>query len=338
MAALRRRRIGTTNVEVSELGLGCSGIAGLFSAVPDATARATVTAALDAGICYCDAAPFYGFGRAEHMLGDAVRDRRHDVVVSTKVGRLLAPYRGPERHRDGWFNPFPFEPVFDYSYDGIMRSYEDSRQRLGFGDVDILLVHDIGMMTHGDVNDRHWRALASGGYRALQELRSTGQVKAIGIGVNEWQVLKQALEIGDWDVFLLAGRYTLLEQTPLRTLLDDCLARGVSVIAAAPFNGGALMGTGKWNYADAPAEIIQLVERLRTFCEQHAVPIGAAALQFPLAHPAIGSVLPGPRSPAEVTSVVDWFNLDIPDTFWSDLAGSGLLTSGAPLPSGFASR
>lgn len=336
MANLKTRRVGKTTLEITELGFGAASVSANFVAVADEMARTTVGAALDAGINYVDVAPQYGLGRGEHLVGDALRDRRKGVVLSTKVGGLLKPYAG-DRQRGSWVKPFPFEIVYDYTYDAIMRSYEDSRQRLGLAEIEILYVHDIGPMTHGaEQNAIHWKNFWDGGYRAISELKASGAVKAIGIGVNEWEVLMDAMKLGDWDVFLLAGRYTLLEQTSLDPFLTTCVKRGISVVAAAPFNGGALMGTGKWNYANAPEAIIKRVAALEAFCKAHNVPIGAAALQFALTHPAVISILTGPKSPEELKSTLAWWNTPIPASFWSDLAAARLVAPGTPLPNGKA--
>lgn len=331
------RQVGKTGLRVTTLGCGSATAAGIFQDVPDDQARATISAAIDAGIGLIDTAPQYGYGRAEHLVGDALRYRQNGVALSTKVGRLLRPIRS-EAERDyphAWARPFPFEQVYDYSYDGIMRSLDASFQRLGLSRVDILLVHDIGVMTHGaEQNAIYWKQLATGGYRALQELKNADVVKAIGFGVNEWEVLMDAFELGDWDIFLLAGRYTLLEQTSLDPFLTTCIKRGASVIAGAPFNGGALMGTGKWNYAAAPEHIVQRVRDLEAFCAEWKVPIGAAALQFPLTHPAVCNVLTGPRSPEELQGTLNWWNTKIPAEFWTALAEKRLVAPGTPLPNG----
>lgn len=335
--AFGKRRVGKTGLEITTLGLGCATMAGMGTAVPDAQARATVARAIAAGITYYDAAPQYGFGRAEHLMGDALRDHRAGKIISTKVGRLLKPMPGPDKRvpAHSWVNPFPFDQVYDYSYEGIMRSFEDSLQRLGLAEVDIVYVHDIGAMTHGaDKNAGYWRQLVEGGYRALRELRDSGTVKAIGLGVNEWQVLMEALELGEWDVFLLAGRYTLLEQTSLEPFLTACLKAGASVVCGGAFNGGALMGTGMWNYAKAPPAVIDKVHALEAVCAEFKVPIGAAALQFPLAHPAICNVLPGPKSPTELEGILEWWQFEVPAAFWSALVERKLVAAGTPLPNG----
>lgn len=341
MPHFNKRRVGKTALELTELGFGGATIAGMGGTVvtPEA-ARGVVTAALDAGIGYFDTAPHYGFGRSEHFVGDGLRFRPEPFTLSTKVGRLLKPVRSDaERTVDhSWTQPFPFEIAYDYSYDGIMRSFEASLQRLGLGKIDILLVHDIGTTTHGvEGNRRHWADLSGGGYRALDELRRQELIGAIGLGVNEWPVLMDALDIGDWDVFLLANRYNLIEQTPLEQLFPACQKRGTSIIAAGPFAAGVLAGTNVWGpasgaYRTPPPEIVDKVTALRQVVDAHKVPLAAAALQFALAHPLVCSVLTGPKSPAELNGILDWWNTPIPAGFWRDLADRKLLVEGTPLP------
>jgi len=331
------RRIGQTNLEISTLGLGGATIAGMREKVPAEVARATVARALDAGITYFDTAPRYGTGLSERLMGDVLRDRREGTVLSTKVGRLLKPHFGPRPADFQFMGALPFEEVFDYSYDAIMRSFEDSQQRLGLNKIDILYVHDIGTATHGvEGNKPYWKQLETGGYKALLELKASGQIGAIGLGVNEWEVLMDAFELGDWDVFLLAGRYTLLEQTSLDPFLSTCLKRKASVVAAAPFNSGILVGGTTWNYVKAPDDVIARVGAIEEVCARFGVPLPAAALQFPLTHPAVCAVLPGPRSPEELDGILAWWGVEIPDEFWTALADKGLLADGTPLPGGKA--
>ncbi|MEO5806860.1 aldo/keto reductase [Devosia sp.] len=329
-----KRSVGQTALKITELGFGAATIAGNFKAVAPEDARNTVSHALDLGINYVDTAPQYGYGRSEHMVGDVVRERRDEVVLATKVGRLLKPaFNDVRTLPHNWANPLPFDQHYEYTYDAVMRSFEDSLQRMGVNRIDILYVHDIGVMTHGvEGNKPLWKQLETGGYKALRELRDSGVVSAIGFGVNEWEVLMDALDLGDWDVFLLAGRYTLLEQTSLSPFLEKCLARKTSVVAAAPFNGGALMGSGTWNYGKAPDHIISRVAELEAICKEFNVPIGAAALQFPLTHPAVCSVLTGPKSVSELDGVVAWWNTPIPNEFWTALVDRGLVAQGTPLP------
>jgi len=331
--AIPRRSVGGTDLKVTELGLGTGSLAGLFVDVPEAQGMATISRALDAGVGYVDTSPFYGFGRAEHLTGNVLREQGTGIVLSTKVGRLLTPYAGSETERAGWVKPLRFEPHYDYSYEGIMRSVADSRQRLGLTRLDIVYVHDIGTMNHGaEGNRRYWGQLADGGYRALRQLRDSGEVGAIGLGVNEVDVLMDALELGDWDVFLVAGRYTLLDQTALTPLMQQCVRRRTSIVIGGVFNSGALIGNGLWNYAAAPRSVLDRVEKLSAFCRDRSVPLAAAALQMPLAHPAVCSVLAGSKSPAEFDQVLAWSRTVISRQFWSDLALSGLLRAGTPLP------
>lgn len=330
-----RRRIARTDLAVTEYGIGSAAIAGLFEAVPEEQGRATIRAALDAGIGYVDTAPFYGYGKSEHLVGDVLRHRRGDVVLSSKVGRVLTPFGEAGVASGGWVEPLGFAPHFDYSYDGIMRSFADSQQRLGLNRIDILYVHDIGIMAHGaETHGYHWSQLANGGYRALSNLKAAGSIKAIGIGVNEWEVLVDALDLGDWDTFLLAGRYTLLDQAALSPLLGRCVEHGTSVVIGGVFNSGVLMGNGRWNYAEAPESVLARVRKLKQFCGERQVPLGAAALQMPLSHPAVASVLLGPRSLDELSALLAWSQTPIADAFWTDLAAAGVLAAGTPLPGG----
>jgi len=250
--------------------------------------------------------------------------------LSTKVGRLLCSNPSAAEHRQ---NRMPFDAVFDYSYDAVMRSFEDSLQRLGLGRIDILYVHDIGAMQHGrEGHPAIMRRLRDGGYRALEELRRCGVVRAIGIGVNEREVLLEAMEWGAWDAFLLAGRYTLLEQAPLDDLLPKCLSSGISIVVGGPLNSGILAGRETWNYQTAPSEIVGRVDAIRAVCDRHQVPLAAAALQFPLAHPAVAAIIPGPRSVAEFAANLNLLRYPIPSALWSDLRDAKLLHPLAPMP------
>ena len=334
MPQWEKRRVGRTQLEVTTLGLGTATMGGSRIKVTQHEGEAIVRAAWAAGVRYVDTAPFYGVGAAERRVGDALRDQDcDDWVLSTKVGRLLKPRRGPGGATDGRLAPMPFEVIYDYSYDGIMRSVEDSYQRLGLAKIDILYVHDIGVYQHGEAaNAHHIKVLRESGYKALDELRRTGAVSAIGIGVNEKAVLIEAMGFGDWDVFLLAGRYTLLEQGPLEDLLPLCVARGTSIVVGGPLNSGILAGRDTWNYATAPTKIVERVKKIETVCDLHHVPLPAAALQFPLAHPAVCAVIPGPRTAAEFDANLPLFTHPIPAALWSDLKTAGLLHPDAPVP------
>jgi len=332
MPEFATRTIGKTSLAVTELGLGCAAMAGNHRPVADDDIAGAIDEALQQNIRYVDTAPFYGFGRSEHFVGAGLR-HRDNYVLSTKAGRLLAPGYATDSVADEWPGSFPFHQIYDYSYDGVMRSYEDSLQRLGVSRIDILLLHDIGSMQHGESDNMPLFADAmSGGYKALDELRSAGDISAIGLGVNEREVCLQAMEHGHWDAFLLAGRYTLLEQSPLDDLFPACEKAGTSIILGGPFNSGILVGGDTWNYAKAPAEVVTRVNAITQVCESHKVPLPAAALQFPLGSRLVSSVIPGPRSRSDMKQIIDWFSLNIPEGLWSDLKSAGLLHDDAPLP------
>lgn len=337
-AVRRRRRIGRTGLEVSALSLGTAPLGGLYFDPSDEEATATVDAAWAAGVRYFDTAPHYGHTKAEHRLGNALRRYpRCDYVLSTKVGRRYVPRTMPYDSREGWRNPLPFQAMYDYTRDGILRSFEDSQQRLGMVDIDIVLVHDIGCMTHGESNAHYWAQLTDGGgFGALDELRSCGAVKAVGLGVNESAVILDTMAEFDIDCALLAGRYTLLEQAAIDDLLPACEARGVSILLGGVFNSGILArgidGDRKFNYGDAPVEVIERVAKLEALCRAHDVPLAAAALQFSYAHPAVATVLTGARSADEVRENVASFERAIPFELWAALRAEGLLDVRAPLP------
>ena len=341
--ALPHRKIGSTDLEVVTLGLGCASLGNLYRPVSDEQARETVQGALNAGLRYVDTAPYYGFGLSERRVGDVLRGVfRDSFVLSTKVGRRLQPCGTVDGNemRHGFCSPMPFEPVYDYSYDGIMRSYEDSLQRLGLDRIDILYIHDIGRVTHGDDNARLFKDAMEGGCKALDELRCAGQIRAFGLGVNEYEVCEQALDYCDFDCFLLAGRYTLLEQDALDSFLPRCIERGVSVIIGGVYNSNILvLGTRSnktlyYNYEPAPRAIIEQVQHLENVCAEFQVPLPVAALQFPLACPAVAGVIVGMGSPQRINQTLEFFTRPIPCEFWQALRIEGLLHPAAPVPEG----
>jgi D-threo-aldose 1-dehydrogenase len=332
-----RRRLGRTSVEVTDYGFGGAPFGNLFKAIPEEDVRALFAGVWDAGFRFFDTAPLYGFGLSEHRFGDFLRHKPRDsFVLSTKVGRLLVPDDGDNPDRPNWDDALPFKVKWDYSYDGIMRSFEDSLQRLGMDRVDVLLMHDIGTVTHGARNDELFPIAMSGGAKAMDRLRSEGVVKAIGLGVNEWQVCEAAMDHMNWDCFLLAGRYTLLEQEALDSFLPRCLEEGASIIVGGAFNSG-ILATGavpgaKYNYEPAPQPILDRVARIQAVCDRHGVPLPAAALQFPLTHPAVATVIPGMARPHELAANLDLLRTPIPAALWTDLKAEGLMRMDAPTP------
>jgi D-threo-aldose 1-dehydrogenase len=318
-------------------GFGASTLGNLYRRIDDAQARATVDAAWDEGVRYFDTAPFYGFGFSERRLGDALRERPRDAfILSTKVGRLLVPGTAADE-RFGFHSPMPFEPVYDYSYDGVMRSVEASLHRLGLARIDVLLMHDLGRLTHGADHDRTFADAVDGGFRAMTELRDAGVASAIGLGVNEIAICEASLAHADLDLLMIAGRYTLLEQEA-EPFLAQCRERGIGVVGAGVFNSGILAtgtrgGPPHYDYGLAPKEVIDQVAAIERCCEQFNVPLPAAALQFAAAHPAIATVVLGTGSPDRIKQTADLIRLPIPDAFWRALRADGLVSEGCPTPS-----
>jgi D-threo-aldose 1-dehydrogenase len=335
------RQIGKTSLHISTLGFGAASMGNLYHEVTDSDARATLNTAKTAGINYFDTAPRYGAGLSERRIGDAVRPLdKSNYVLSTKVGRLLTPDRHADitQLRHGFHTPMPFEAHYDYSYDGIMRSYQDSLQRLGLAQIDILLVHDLGQLTHGTKDKHYFYQFESSGYKALEELKKSGQIKAIGLGVNEVDICKRVMNITQFDCFLLAGRYTLLEQTPLDDFFPMCQDYGASIILGGPYNSGILATgikkniTPYYDYAPASKAVIKQVNQIEAVCEEFNVPLAAAALQFPLGHSVVSSVIPGIGSAKRLAHTIKLFNRDIPNEFWQTLKNRHLLADNAPTP------
>jgi D-threo-aldose 1-dehydrogenase len=294
---------------VTALALGCAPLAGLYEPVPEAQARATIDAAWEAGIRMFDTAPHYGAGVSERRLGAALRERpRDELVLCTKVGRLLVPSEQPE------WQGFPDEPpvrrVFDFSRDGVLRSLDGSLERLGVERADVVHVHD---------PDEHLDRAIGEALPALAELRAAGTVGAIGAGSNRVEPLVRIVREADVDWVLVAGRLTLLDQSAAAELLPLCLERGVGVIAAGVFNSGVLAGGTTYDYRPAPPEILERVRVIAAACARHGVPLAAAAVACPRRHPAVRAVLVGARSPDEVAEDVAAFERPIPDALWDEL-------------------
>jgi D-threo-aldose 1-dehydrogenase len=334
------RTLGRTGVQVTQLGFGGATLGNLFEAAGDDQAQATLEAAWTAGLRYYDTAPWYGRGLSELRFGRFLRSQpRREFVLSTKVGRVLrAPLKLDSFDRSPWVGGLPFEVVFDYGYTGIMRAYEDSLQRLSLPRIELAIIHDLDAGYHApEVRvDAYLGQLATGGFRALADLRDAGLIRGIGVGINEDGMIPRFLELFDVDFFLVAGRYTLTEQGTLSTELAQCVERGVGIVIGAVFNSG-ILATGavpgaRYNYLDPTPEQVEKVRRVQAVCERHGVPLAAAALQFPLGHPAVASVIPGPIRPEHVARNVATFEQPIPAGLWEDLKAEGLMASEAPVP------
>lgn len=328
-------RLGAT-LSFTPIGFGSAPLGNYLRKLSEEECDATLNCAWEADIRYFDTAPFYGLGLSELRVGRLLRGKSRDAfTLSSKVGRLLVPCP-PEEVNGFFFKDTPqVKWIYDYSYDGVMRSYEESRRRLGLDRIDILFVHDICALVHGgrDASEARIRELIdTGGWKALTELRAAGVVGAIGAGVNEWQPCARLLELVDPDIFLLAGRYTLLEQEPLETLFPECLKRNVGIVIGGPFNSGILAGGDTFNYATAPPEVVERVGRMKQVCAAHGVALHRAALQFVLAHPAVVSVIPGGQTVAETSQNVAALDVVIPSGFWIDLKREGLLHASSPTP------
>lgn len=325
----------------TELGMGTAPLGNMYRALDEATAQGALQAAWDAGCRFIDTAPLYGLGLAETRLNTFLRGRaREDCVISTKVGRLLKVCPPEERTGIGQFFATPSRRVvYDYSHDGVLRSLEDSLERLGVDRIDVLLCHDVDVFTHGsqEASEARIREFMDGGYRAMVRLREEGTIAAIGAGVNNWETCEMLARAGDFDVFLLAGRYTLLEQEALTSFLPFCVERGIGIFLGGPYNSG-ILATGArpgafYNYEPAPQGILDQVARIEAVCAAHRVRLMEAALRFPLAHPAVLSVIPGGQTAEEVRRNAEALRSEIPPAFWTDLKAEGLLRADAPVPS-----
>jgi len=328
MHPLEKAALGRSGLQVTRLGLGCAAIGGLYGDIPDDQATQVVHKALDLGLNLFDTAPLYGSGKSEERLGRALRDVPRDAyVLASKVGRLLVASDDDQRDGSIFDNPPPFKPAFDFSYDGVMRSLEDSLKRLGVDRIDILHIHD---------PDAHWKEAIEGAYPALERLRSEGVISAVSAGMNQWEMLARFAREGDFDCFLLAGRYSLLDQSALDELLPLCTEKNIGIMAGGTYNSGILAKGAKpgatYNYGEAPADIMQKAQAIEAVAERHGVDVKAAASQFVFAHPAITCIIPGTRQPARVEENFNLLIDEIPSAFWDDLRAENLVHESAPLP------
>ncbi|MFC0430197.1 aldo/keto reductase [Kutzneria buriramensis] len=316
-------------MEIRGLGFGGAPIGNLYAEVSDADARATVDAAWDAGVRYFDTAPHYGLGLSERRLGAALADRpRDEFVLSTKVGRILEPRDGGGLDDAGFLVPATHRRVWDFSADGVRRSLDSSLERLGVDRVDVVYLHD---------PDDHWEQAVSEGLPALHALKEQGVIGAVGVGMNQWQMPERFIREASLDYVMLAGRYTLLEQESLASFLPLCVERGVSVVAVAVFNSGLLARPevpvdATYNYAAAPAEVMEKARRIASVGKRHGVVLPQAALQFPFGHPAVTGIAVGARTPAEITENAALLAETVPAELWADLKAEGLLGADVPTP------
>jgi D-threo-aldose 1-dehydrogenase len=343
MKANQLRHIGTTSLQVTQCGLGGTTLGNIYSTVEEQAALDTVDAAYQAGVRYFDTAPLYGYGLSEVRLGKAVACYPRDqVVISTKVGWSLVPLEpGKPQAIDLFKNALPFRGVIDYSRDAIVRSIEESLKRLDLERIDILLMHDpdeaLSIQPGRDPYEAsHFAEAMQNAYPILDDLRRQGVIKAIGAGMNQWQMLADFARAGDFDCFLLAGRYTLLEQEPLNQFLPLCEQKRISVIIGGPYNSG-ILATGAvegayYNYQPVSPRMLARVRQIEEVCARHGVTLQAAALQFPFGHPAVTTIIPGARSVAELQANIASFEQRIPAAFWAELKSLGLIDPTAPVP------
>ena len=333
------RKLGNTGVKLTQLGFGGAGLGELFVRVDEATAAATLQAAWNAGIRYFDTAPFYGRGMSEIRYGRFLDAKpRSEFVLSSKVGRWFFRPTDPEKFQTAplWSGGLKFDHVHDYTYDGIMRSYEQSQMRLGMNRIDLLLIHDLDFWFHQTEAKvaAHLTQLFTSGWRALDQLRSHDHIRGVGAGINELGMMPRFLDSVGLDFFLVALRYTLMEQEVLESEFPYCERAGVGIVVGGVYNSG-ITATGpisgaKYNYHDAMPNEMERVRRIEAVCQAHDVPLAAAALQFPFSHPIVTSVIPGAIAPEQVRQNVENFGRLIPTTFWADLKAQGLISAKTP--------
>ncbi|MFK0166585.1 aldo/keto reductase [Rhizobium sp. NPDC090279] len=316
-----RSRIGFA----SRLGFGASGIGTLYRDVTEAQAADVLNAAYEGGLRYFDTAPLYGHGLSELRLGRFLRTiDRKTVTVSTKVGRYMVPPYGETVDYGLWASPLRLKPVFDYSYAGTMRSLEQSASRLGIADFDLVYIHDVDRFTHGDAYERHFNEAIEGCYRALDDLRKAGHIRAIGVGVNESDVATRFIRACSLDAVMMAGRYTLLDRAAEADLLPEAERQGVEIVVAGVFNSG-ILATGAsgaaatYDYGTPPPDIVERVKRIEEACKRHDVPLQAAAIQYPLRNSLVSAAVLGMSNVERIGQNLAWSKMVIPESFWSEL-------------------
>lgn len=328
MNPLEKKSLGNTGLKVTSLGLGCTSLGGMYEDISEEQALEVVRRSFSLGLNLFDTAPFYGSGKSEERLGKVLTEYpRECFVLATKVGRILIPTQDEERGKKIFVNPLPFRPVFDFSYDGVMRSFEESLARLKVNRIDILHIHD---------PDEHYKEALKSAYPALEKLRSEGVIQGISVGMKQWKMLVRFAHEGDFDCFLLAGRYTLIDQSAANELFPLCLKKNIGIILGGTYNSG-ILATGarpgaKYDYTDAPLEILEKVSRIEAVCARHQVSLKAAASQFALAHPAVTAIIPSAGEPVFVEENVSLLQQKIPDDFWAELKDKSLISEDSPTP------
>ncbi|MGE3272263.1 MAG: aldo/keto reductase [Chloroflexota bacterium] len=334
MDPTQRVPFGKTSLTTTVLGLGSAPLGGLFNPVSDETAHGVVQHAHDLGLRFFDTAPLYGYGSAESRMGHVLAQQpRDELVLATKVGRLLRPPQTVTKDLDEagaaqFLEAPPLAPMFDFSYDGVMRSFEESLVRLGVDRIDVLHIHD---------PDDYYEQALDGAFKALDKLRSEGTIKAVGSGMNQAEMLAKFARAADFDCFLVAGRYTLLDQAALPELLPICVEKNIAIIIGGVYNSGILanldnLERATFNYQPAEQRWLDKARQIKAVCDRHNVPLQAAALQFPLAHPAVAVVLTGARSTDELDQNMAFMQHSIPADLWAELKSTGLLPAEAPTP------
>ena len=325
-------------LKIKNISYGTAVLGNYYEVLSNDEASQVINKAFDLGINYFDTAPLYGFGLSEHRVGINLQLKDRDsYILSTKVGRLLSPADPKEIDRGAWKGGLNFNPYYDYSYDGTMRCIEQSMHRLGISKIDILHIHDVDYFTHKEKHlvEKYFSEAIKGAYKALEELRRNGNISAISIGINEFEMAERFLKEVDVDCVMLAGRYTLLEQNSLKTFLPLCEKNKVDILLAAPFNSGILAGSEKnlnWNYAKASKELIDKVNSLKRICDNYNIPLAAAAIQFPLAHPVVKTVVTGAVNVKELEENVSYLDVKIPNDFWQELKELNLIAKESPVP------
>lgn len=334
---IKKRQLGQTSLAVTELGFGGASIGNLYTPCTNQAAFDVLSSSWDLGIRYFDTAPEYGNGLSERRMGDMLREMQRDqFVLSTKVGDLLYASHDKIPPHNKFINKLPFHVAYDYSYDGVMRAFEDSLQRLGLNQIDIILVHDLDPVIHDQKQFQHYfKTYIDGGYKALAKLRHEGVIQAIGLGVKKWEVCFDVMKYGDYDCFMLQGNYTLLEQPALDSFMDVCIKKNISILLAGPYASG-ILATGPvkgayFHHNEANDEILKRVQMIQVICDSYHTPIQAVAIQFPLHHPAIASVVVGSASADSMRDNVKYLQFDIPNALWNELKTASIIPTHAPI-------